>query len=114
MNDWMMVDEAWMYALGRETPIKGAIVHSAHNSNDRAWFVADGDSINDGCDLPDEEGVADDGGVWYNHEASRETALCAFKEYFKDKLRIARNDVQYYKIRLKDLGYDTEKEVGAE
>lgn len=114
MNDWMTTDTAWMHVLGMETPIKGTIVHSANHSNNRAWFVPDGDSINCGCDLLDEEGVADDGGVWYMHEVSRETALCAFKDYFKHKLWLAENDVRYYKNRLKGLGCDIENEEGAE
>ena len=103
MNDWMTMDEAWWYTLGRATPINGVIVHSANRSNYRAWFVPNDGTVNDGIDVRDEEGVADEGGVWFLREVPMEMALCAFKEYFEAELNKAKNDVRYCEERLKEL-----------
>ena len=114
MNDWMTLDKAWLHMLNRRTPIEGVVVHSANHSNTHAWFVPDDGTVTDGVDVPDEEGVADDGGVWYKHKASRETALYAFKVHWEAELDKAKNDVRYYENRLKDLEYDNGNEAGAE
>ena len=114
MNDWMKIDEAWWYTLERSTPVKGVIVHSAHRSNYRAWFVPDDRTVNDGFDVMDDEGVADGCGVWYLCEVPIEVAVGAFKLYFKNELRKAESEVQYYKNRLKELEYENRKGAGAE
>ena len=114
MNDWMTMDKAWLHTLNRKMPIEGVVVHSANHSNSRAWFVPDDGTVTDGVDVPDEEGVADDGGVWYKYKASRETALYAFRAYWEVELAKAKNDVRYYENRLKELGFETNKEEGAE
>ncbi len=114
MNDWMKVDDAWYYTPGKMLPIIGKIVHTALKSNRRAWFVPDSQSISNGIDVPDEEGLADDGGVWYMREVPHNMVVSAFKDYYKHKVQLAENDVRYYKNRLKELEHDTEKEEGAE
>jgi len=113
MNDWITVDEAWLYLLNRKAPIKGVVVHSAHQSNCRGWFVPDDGTVNDGIDVRDEEGMADDGAVWYMREVPREMAICAFKEYFGVKLNEAKNNVGYYEEKLKELecGYQIEDDA---
>ena len=103
MNDWITVDEAWLYLLNRKAPIKGVVVHSARQSNCRGWFVPDDGTVNDGIDVRDEEGMADGGAVWYMREVPPEMAIGAFKEYFKTELGRAKNNVQYYEERLKKL-----------
>lgn len=114
MNDWMTVDEAWYYTPGEMRPIIGKIVHTARNSNMRAWFVPDNRSVNDGIDVSDSEGVADEGGVWYMREVPHEMVVSAFKDFYRHKIQLAESEVGYYKSRLKNLGYDNEREDGAE
>lgn len=114
MNDWMTVDEAWYYTPGEMLPIIGKIVHTARKTNMRAWFIPDNQPVNNGIDVSDEEGVADEGGVWYMREVPRNMVVSAFKDYYACKLRLAENDVRYYKSRLKNLENETENEEGAE
>ncbi len=113
MNDWMTTDNAWLYLLNRKTPITGTIVHSARQSNCRAWFIPDNANVYSGIDVQDEEGMADGGAVWYMREVPREMAICAFKEYFKVKLNEAKNNVGYCEERLKELecGYQIEDDA---
>lgn len=103
MDDWMTVDEAWWYTLNRKTPIKRVIVHSARQSNCRAWFVPDNENIYNGIDVRDEEGMADGCSVWYMYEVPREMAICAFKKYYEARFDLARGDVQYCEEMLKEL-----------
>lgn len=114
MNDWMTVDEAWYYTPDEMLPISGKIVHTARNTNLRAWFIPDHQSVSNGIDVLDEEGVADEGGVWYMREVPHEMVVSAFKDYYRHKIQLAENDVQYYKNRLRELEYDTENEADAE
>lgn len=114
MNEWMAVDKAWLYLLNRKTSIEGVIVHSAHQSNCRAWFVPGNESVYNGIDVRDEEGMADGSAVWYMREVPRETAICAFKEYFETELSRAKNEVRYCEERLKDLECDNRIEDDAE
>lgn len=113
MSDWMTVDKAWLYLLNRKTPIEGVVVHSARQSNVRAWFVPNDGTVNDGIDVRDEEGMADGGAVWYRHKAPREMAILAFKEYFETELDGAKGDVRYCEERLKELecGYRIEDDA---
>ena len=59
-------------------------------------------------------GVADEGGVWYLREVPMEVARGAFKLYFEYELEKAESEVQYYKRRLREYGFETKKEAGAE
>lgn len=114
MNDYMTTDRAWMYQFGSNKPIGGTIVHTMHGTQNNAWFIPDGYSVNDGFDVLDDEGVANGYYVWYIHEVSSEMACNAFKEYWELKLEQAVDDIRFCENKLRELGFETNKEEGAE
>lgn len=110
MNDWIEIDEAYLYFRNATAPYKGKVAHTRNGSNSYAWFVKDGSSFENGLGVPDEEGRADDCYVWFKRQVPREMVLSAFKEYFEDYIRAAKSDIEYYTGTMRNLGIETEDE----
>lgn len=115
MTDWMTVDEAWCYMHHHNKPVKGLIVHTARNTNNFAWFVPEGKTqITSGWTLWDEEGVADETGVWYREEVPMNVAYAAMRKYWQNKLDLIGIEATGIRRILKELGIMEKEENGAE
>ena len=110
MNDWIEIDDAYLYFMGSREPQKGKVAHTRNGSNRHAWFVRDGLSFENGLDVPDNEGEADSCYVWFKRQVPREMVLDAFKEYLEDCIRAAKSDIEYYTGTMRNLGIETKDE----
>ena len=112
MNDWIEIDEEYLYSAFAKEPYKGKIAHTRNGSNTYAWFVKDGSGFENGLNVPDTEGEADDCYVWFKRQVPREMVLNAFKEYFEDRIRVMKNDIEYYTGTMERLGIKTDEDEG--
>jgi len=114
MTDWMTVDEAWCYMHHCNKPVKGLIVHTARHTNNFAWFVPEGKTqITSGWTILDDEGIADECGVWYRKEVPMSVACAAMEKYWQNKLDQIGVEATGIRRILEELR-DMEREVGAE
>lgn len=79
-----------------------------------AWFIPEGKPITSGYTLWDEEGVADETGVWYREEVPMNVACAAMRKYWQNKLDLIGIEATGIRRILKELGIMEKEENGAE
>ena len=112
-TDFFRINQAYLYFGVQSEPFKGKVLHIEGSGS--AWFVQDGKNHPyDRIRVSGTEGeiINDATGVWFRCEVSEETVRDAFRRRYEDCIDMAKEEIRYYRKRLKELGVETDEDEG--